>query len=190
MRAVVVYESMYGNTDLIAHAIGEGIAASAEVAVVPVEGADRDLISEADLVVVGGPTHAHGMSRENTRRAAVDAARKPTSVLELDPDAEGPGLRDWFDSLGTVTAEAAAFDTRFDMRAALTGRAGKGIDRRLRRHGFHIVARPESFFVTRESHLEPGQQARAREWGRQLASQVALESDLRKARPAQGHLTW
>ena len=104
MRAVVVYESMYGNTDQIAHAIGAGLASAGEVSVVAVEGATPAVLDGADLIVVGGPTHAHAMTRESTRKAAVDAAQKPDSELELDPDAEGPGLRDWFDELGPLSA--------------------------------------------------------------------------------------
>ncbi len=174
MRAVVVYESMYGNTDQIAHAIGEGLASTGEVEVVPVEGAVPALLDGADLIVVGGPTHAHAMTRESTRKAAVDAAHKPDSDVVLDPDAEGPGLRDWFDGLGPLTAKAAAFDTRFDMAAVITGRAGKGITRRLRHHGLDVIATPESFFVTKDNHLEPGQQAKARDWGAQLGAQVLI----------------
>ena len=174
MRAVVVYESMYGNTDKIAHAIGEGLASAGEVSVVAVEGAIPAVLEGADLIVVGGPTHAHAMTRESTRKAAVDAAHKPDSELELDPDAEGPGLRDWFDALGPLRAKAAAFDTRFDMAAVLTGRASKGINHRLHKHGLDVIVPPESFFVTKESHLEPGQESKAREWGTQLSAQVAL----------------
>lgn len=53
MRAVVVYESMYGNTHLVADAIGDGLATAYEVDVVPVDRADRQLLEHADLVVVG-----------------------------------------------------------------------------------------------------------------------------------------
>ena len=123
MKAVVVYESMYGNTHLIASAVGEGLRSYAETVVVPVGDADASLIGSADLVVVGGPTHAHGMSHASTRKGAVEAAAKPGSDLVLDDDAEGEGLREWFDSLESMPAKAAAFDTRADMAAALTGRA-------------------------------------------------------------------
>ena len=106
MKAVVVYESMYGNTHLIAEEIGNGLRAdpNADVAVVPVDEASMELLEGVDLVVVGGPTHAHGMSRTSTRKAAADDARKPDRDLVLDPDAEGPGLRDWFEALGQISA--------------------------------------------------------------------------------------
>ncbi len=170
MRAVVIYESMYGNTHLVADAIGDGLREAAEVSVVPVEQANVELLHGADLVVVGGPTHAHGMSRPSTRRAAVDAAHKPDSTLELDPDAEGPGLREWFDRMADLPGRAAAFDTRIDAPPLFTGRASKGVAKRLRRHGCTLVAEPESFRVTKQNALLDHEAEHAREWGRRLAS--------------------
>lgn len=169
MKAVVVYESMYGNTHLIADEIGNGLASAAEVAVVPVEQAGADMLAGADLVVVGGPTHAHSMSRVSTRKAAADAAKKPGSELELDAAAHGPGLREWFDSIARLPRRAAAFDTRMHGPAFFTGRASKGIAKRLRRHGCTVVAKPESFLVTRQNRLDPNEAEHAREWGRRLA---------------------
>jgi len=173
MHIVIVYESSYGNTHVIAEAIGEGLGTAGEVQVVPVAKAGHELVAGADLVVVGGPTHVHGMSRQQTRQAAVEAAHKPGSPLALDPDAEGPGLRDWFDTLAPATKNAAAFDTRVDAPALITGRASKGISRQLRRHGFHEIAEPVSFLVTKENDLVSGQQAAARQWGEMLAGTLA-----------------
>lgn len=169
MKAVVVYESMYGNTHLVANAIGEGLAHVADVAVLPVEQATRAVLESADLVVVGGPTHVHGMSRESTRHAAVEATEKPGNELELDPDAEGEGLRDWFDALDALHVRAAAFDTRATGPAALTGRASKGIARKLRHLGASVVAEPMSFLVTKQNQLAPDQEQDARVWGGELA---------------------
>ena len=175
MKAVVVYESMYGNTHLIADAIGAGLreraAANDEIVVLPVGAATPRVLAGADLVVVGGPTHAHGMSRVTTRKAAVAAAEKPESPLEVDPDAEGPGLREWFDSLdglGALSTQAAAFDTRMDAPPLLTGRASQGIARRLRNAGCHLVAVPESFLVTKGDHLADHEEQHARGWGADL----------------------
>jgi hypothetical protein len=179
MRAVVVYESMYGNTHLVADAIGAGLETAFDVWLVPVSQADPAVLDGAALVVVGGPTHVHGMSRESTRKAAVEAADKPASPLNLEPDAAGPGLREWFASLGHYPVKAAAFDTRMHAPAALTGRASKGVARLLRAHGFEVIAEPESFLVTKQDRLEPHETTRAREWGTKLAASIAT-------RPAQG----
>ncbi len=169
MHALVVYESMYGNTHTIAGAIGAGLEAAFEVDVVPVGEATPERVAGADLLVVGGPTHVHTLSSERSRQAARDATDAPT----LDPDAEGVGLRDWFDDVSSSGARAAAFDTRIDGPAVLTGRASKGIARRLRHRGFTVVAEPESFLVTKQNRLVDGEADRARTWGATLAAQVA-----------------
>ena len=173
MRAVIVYESMYGNTHLVADAIGAGLGSAVDVQVVPVAQAIPAILADADLIVVGGPTHVHGMSRAATRKAAVESADKPGSLLELDPDAPGPGLREWFGSLDRYPAKAAAFDTRLHGPAAMTGQACKGVARLLRGHGFDVIAKPASFLVTKENKLEPQETARAREWGAGLAAGFA-----------------
>jgi hypothetical protein len=173
MRAVVVYESMYGNTHQIADAIGAGLESAFDVRVVPVSHAGPEVIADADLVVVGGPTHAHGMSRASTRKAAVQAADKPVGGLTVEPDALGPGLREWFGSLGDYPVRAAGFDTRVHGPAALTGRAAKGVTRLLREHGFDVVAEPESFLVTKQDRLEPQEQDRARDWAAKLSAGIA-----------------
>ena len=169
MHAVVVYESMFGNTHVIADHIAEGLRSRLETTVVAVQDATDDVVAGADLLVVGGPTHVHGMSSHRSREGAKEIAAKDDD-LELEPDAEGPGLRDWFDGLADGrSGHAAAFDTRVHATAILTGQASKGIAKRLRRHGFDLVAEPESFFVDKENHLEPDEAERAEAWGRSLA---------------------
>ena len=174
MRAVVIFESMYGNTHQVADAIGDGLSsAGLDVTVVPVSHVNPAMLDSDDLVVVGGPTHMHGMSRAASRKAAVKAAGQPASPLTVEPDALGPGLREWFDTLGRYPARAAAaFDTRLHGRPMVTGQAAKGVAHRLRAHAFHLVAEPESFLVTKQDRLDAGETARAREWGARLAASV------------------
>ncbi len=176
MRALVVFESMYGNTRQVAEAIGRGLGEVGEVSVVPLSQATAERVDTADLVVVGGPTHVHSMSRPLTRKGAADDAVKEGSVLQLEPEAQGDGVREWLEALGTAHGCAAAFDTRIRANPLLTGRASKPIARRLRRTGFELVAPPESFLVSKESVLEEGEAERAVEWGRQLGRAVAPAS--------------
>ena len=172
MRAVIVYESMFGNTHAIADGIGKGLEPMLQVVVVPMAEAGRERLGDADLLVVGGPTHFHGMSRPSSRKWAAGIAQKPGNDLVLDRDAEGPGVRDWLASLGHGPTKVAAFDTRFTGMAVFTGRASKAISRKLRNRGFEAVAKPESFLVNSKHHLEPGEEARAQEWGKRLAASV------------------
>jgi len=173
MRALVVYESMYGNTHVVASNVADGLRATHEVTLVPVAGATADLVAGADLLVVGGPTHMHGLSSPATRRMATQAAAKPASGLSLDPDACGPGLRDWLrrdwlKGIGGGPSLAAAFDTRLNGVPAFTGHASRGIGRLLKRHGYPLIAAPESFLIGQQNTLLDGEASRARRWGAAL----------------------
>ena len=175
-------------THTIADAIGKGLGQGLEpmdnVVVVPVVEAGRERLGDADLLVVGGPAHFHGMSRTRTRKWAAATAQKPKNDLVLDRDTQNLGVRDWLRSLGHGHTKVATFDTRFKGPAVLRGRASRPISRTLRRHGFEVVAEPESFFVTLQNHLGPGRgAARAREWGKRLAASVVSNGVINADRP-------
>ena len=104
-------------------------------------------------------------------RARRLARRLPTrrvqKQLKLDASAEGPGLREWFTTTSAQPhAIAIAFDTRLGMPASVTGRAARGIVRRLRRCGFKDVRDAGSFFVGKNNNLLPGEIERAAAWAR------------------------
>jgi hypothetical protein len=173
MRALVVYESMYGNTRVIADNIADGLRATHEVTLVPVAEATEDLVAGADLLVAGGPTHMHGLSSAGSRRMAAQAAAKDDSGLRMDPAADGPGLRDWLSAIGRGRGLAAAFDTRINGVPAFTGRASRGIGKLLKRRGYRLVAASESFLVDKRSTLLDGEAARARGWGAALGTEAS-----------------
>ena len=170
MRALVVYESMYGNTQVIAGYIADGLRGDYEVTLVPVAEATWDLVADADLLVAGAPTHMHGLSTRSTRRMAAQAAAKDGSGLRMDPDAGGPGMRDWLKDLGHRNGLAAAFDTRLNGVPAFTGRASRPIARLLKRHGYHLVAAPQGFLVCSHGTLLDGEASWARRWGMTIAA--------------------
>lgn len=169
-KALVVHESMYGNTRAVAEAIAEGLGSGGEVEVSPVHEVSDDAVAGAELLVVGGPTHMHGMASKMSRKAAVQAAED--DGIEVEPGAtQEPSLRTWLARVPADGKRAATFDTRIDKPPALTGVAARGIAKRLRRRGCELVAGPESFFVEdSEGPLAEGELERAREWGRGLAS--------------------
>jgi hypothetical protein len=174
MRALIVYESMYGNTRIVAERIASGLADRFEATPVAVSALSPADVAEADLIVCGAPTHAHGLSRPSTRRAAVDAASKDPS-LAVVVGADGPGIREWLNGLGRRDGQvAAAFDTRMKGPASLTGRASRTIGRRLRRHGRILAVTPESFLVDKHNRLMPGELDRAESWGRSLDVSAAV----------------
>lgn len=118
MRALVVYESMFGNTRAIAEAVAAGLEAHLPVLVREVSGAPIVLDEDVRLLVAGGPTHAFGMSRARTREQGSQRGGPGTS-------ATGLGIREW---LGQVRrpgdVAAATFDTRAN-RPRLPGSAAR-----------------------------------------------------------------
>ncbi len=78
MRALVVYESMFGNTRVIADAVAIGLSTWLDVGLVEVGTADPALNDDVRLLIVGGPTHAFEMSRPETpaRRHQADRGQR------------------------------------------------------------------------------------------------------------------
>lgn len=170
MKALVVYESMYGNTA----AIGNAIAASLRARGLDVEAGlvskiDPAKASEADLVLVGGPTHIHGMSSVASRKKAADDEKNTFAEPTIQP-----GLRDWIKRTSPGPARlAAAFDTRIDKPVIVTGSAAKGIGRRLKGRGFRLVCDPECFLVSTANLLIDGETDRATAWAAALVDRAS-----------------
>jgi hypothetical protein len=165
VRAVVVYESVFGNTTLVAEAVGAGLAAVVGAGNVDVvEVGPAVAVDDVDLLVVGAPTHAFGLSRPSTRLSA--AKRTPGS----DRAPADVGMREWLAALPAVDGPAAAaFATRV-RRPPLPGSAARAAARRLRRLGYRQVAQPRDFDVAgTEGPLRDGEIDWARRWGRDLA---------------------
>jgi hypothetical protein len=169
--ALVIFESMYGNTHVIADHVADGLREVFATDVVSAATATVERLAGVDLVVVGAPTHVHSLPGRRSRDAAATAVERSPDDLVLEPDALGPGLRELFDQLGRLPhTAAAAFDTRLDGPAIFTGRASRGIAKRLRDHGFALVTAPESFLVDKHNHLLDGEADRATAWGREVAT--------------------
>jgi flavorubredoxin len=168
MRALVVFESMFGNTERIARAVAEGLSQEMEVDVVEVGSAEPKPDPEVELLVVGGPTHAFSMTRKGTRQGAVKETAAPLV-------SQGIGLREWLEGLSKGRPMAGAtFDTRFKKSRRITGSAARAAAKRLRKLGFDLVAEPESFFVGKTTGpLLDGELDRGREWGAGVARRVA-----------------
>jgi hypothetical protein len=166
MRALVVYESMFGNTQRVAQAIGRGLEARVPVAVVEVGVAPSTLDDDVDLVVVGGPTHVFGLSTERTRTSAVD--RAPAGTISHT------GVREWVTCLQAQHGHVvvAAFDTHID-KTWIPGTASKRLDMMMRSMGLLSLAAPTSFYVhDTTGPLVGGELERAELFGRRLGEEL------------------
>ncbi|MCW2960667.1 MAG: flavodoxin [Thermoleophilia bacterium] len=171
MRALVVYESMFGNTRQVAQAIVDGLAPHVKVELVEVGNAPDVIAPDVSLLIVGGPTHAFGMSRASTR---LDAATR-TTVRLISP---GVGVREWLEGVQPPDhpVMSASFDTHVDKPRILrsAGSAAVPIARRLESLGCGVAADPEHFWVADTlGPLRDGELERAQEWGSLLAGRAA-----------------
>ncbi|GAB7006658.1 hypothetical protein JCM18899A_41310 [Nocardioides sp. AN3] len=168
-QAVVVYESMFGDTASIADAVARGLAEEvADVACCDVSGLDVGEPVYADLLVVGAPTHRFTLSSPGTREEALRRGAPPGHATI--------GLQEWLthleaDRQGLVVA---TFDTRLALFERLTLAAATAMGDLARERGFRVVGEPMGFFVehTRGPVLE-GEILRATSWGRSLAAELA-----------------
>jgi flavodoxin len=160
MNAVVVFDSLHGNTERIAQAIGEALEPLGNVRVLRTTDVPRG--TTADAWVVGGPTQNHGMS---------------PPLASLVHGMPGGCLRG---------VPVATFDTRYHYPRLMSGSAAHAAAGHLRRTGCRLVTEPESFYVREgapsaagpkapddSEHLEEGELERARAWGARLANLLA-----------------
>lgn len=172
MNALVVYESMFGNTRLVAEAVADELSKHLRVDICPVAQAPDEIDESIDLVVVGGPTHAFSLSRASTR---ADAVRQGAN--------DGPselGIREWLGRLpsGHHTPSVATFDTRVHKTRHLPGSAANKADRIARSHGYQAAIARESFYVSDVAGpLLAGEAERAAGWGRLV---MRLVTDLHR----------
>ena len=181
MRALVIYESMYGHTKTIAEAIGGGLwGTGAQVRTARVAEVRPDDLRRLDLLVLGAPTHGSGLSRRATRRAAEHAARKWGSGLRIQPGATGAGMREWLSRADFQGLRVACFDTRLPSPRA-TGSAAHAMARRARTSGGILVAPPKGFALMRSNCLVEGEAQRARKWATELADALVRDDQSRTA---------
>lgn len=161
LRARVVYESMFGNTEWIALAVAEGLRLEGfetTVANVAEAGANGD----EELLVVGAPTHAFSLSRESTREDAVKQG--------APAEAAATGLREWLVSKPEATGSplAAAFDTRVRKVKHLPTAASRKAAHLLHKVGYDVVASHGFLVEDVAGPLVDGQLESATSWGREL----------------------
>ena len=144
MKALIIYDSVNGNTEKIARAIAEAITPSNEVKVLRAGEANPSELASTDLLIVGSPTHGG----------------RPTpaiqDLLKKDPKLSLQGIN------------VAAFDTRIMTKlVGVLGYAAGRIANNLKKKGGTLIATPVGFFVTGgQGPLKEGELERAAGWAK------------------------
>jgi flavodoxin len=160
MGAIVVFESLWGNTAEVARAVAEGLGPGTRA--LRTDEVGPDAVAGAELVVAGAPVLGFKLSSPKMR----DGIRQNPGKGPA-PDLSCPLLRTWLEDLAPGSGWGAAFDTR------VRGPFGKGapeIARLLEAAGYRQLAEAEGFVVKgKHGPLRDGELERARLWGEQLA---------------------
>lgn len=151
MKTLIVYDTQFGNTEKIAHVIGQALERAGDVRVMPLNEAQAIELGEVDLLLIGGPTQAH-------------RARKP--------------LRDWVEDLSPdelSRLDVAAFDTRLSWPIFFSGSAAHSIANILERRRMRLLVPPESFIMQEsEGPIAEGELERAARWAELLSVRASI----------------
>jgi len=165
MRAIVVYESHWGNTAAVARAIADGLGPEARA--LTTDEATRDALQGVDLIVAGAPVMAFRLPTEGTLDSL---ANKPAKDGKA-PDTSHPAMRSWLGDLPVGHGRGASFET--GLRWSPGGATG-AIESELRRSGYASITRSRRFVVTGTTGpLKTGEIERAHAWGAELAAVMA-----------------
>ena len=159
MKALVVYDSFFGNTEQIARAISDALAGQTDVTTLRVGDVKPEHLTGLNLLVVGSPTRAFSAS---------------------------PATKAWLKALAPNSlrgVKVAAFDTRADMKdvnsrtltafVKLFGHAAEPIAASLTKRGGTLVVPAEGFFISGQGRPAEGWRAsRATAWAQQIAAGV------------------
>lgn len=156
MKALIIYDSVFGNTEKIAHAIGRALAMSIHVKVNKIDEMTPEKLADYDLLIIGSPTRQF----------------RPTTALsqflKKIPDNYFKGIK------------TAVFDTRFSESeikkirilwffVKIFGYAAESIAKQVRRKGAELIVPPEPFYVNKtEGPLKAGEIERVQNWADRL----------------------
>ena len=155
MKVLVLYDSVFGNTEQIANAMGQAVGSAAEVQVKRIDSVDAQELNGLDLLIVGSPTRGFRPTEPITQ------------FLKGLPQNSLKGIK------------TAAFDTRVSVQdvnnailsfmVKIFGYAAEPINKGLLRKGGIQSAEPQGYVVKEsEGPLKEGELERAASWATSL----------------------
>ncbi len=147
MKAIIVYDSYFGNTNKVSEIIKENLKGDAEM--INVSDLENSILKNIDLLIVGSPTRAFNATKK---------------------------INDFIKNLGDLKKlKVAVFDTRMDIKkinnkfltfmANIFGYAKEKIEKKLKKKNAEIITESEGFFVdTEKGPLSKGEEQRIKKW--------------------------
>lgn len=167
MKALIIHESLFGNTRAVAEAVKRGLTRDrpVEVGLLRSDDAPGVIPEDVSLLILGGPTHAFSMTRASTRK---DAETKGAQ------EHVRTGIREWIDAVAPrAELPVVTFDTRVKVRL-MPGSAARSAVKALRSRGFRRAEQGETFWVEdTDGPLKDGELDRAEAWGHRLGSRAS-----------------
>jgi len=160
MKAMVVYDSAFGNTEKVALAIGQALGSPEDAEVVRAGNVKPEQLAGLALLVVGSPTQKF---------------RPLGTITNFQKSIPKNGLKG---------VKVAAFDTRateseiekvriLAFFVKVFGYAAKPIADRLVKKGGNLAVPPEGFYVAgTEGPLLEGELERAADWAKRIAAEL------------------
>jgi len=162
VKALVVYESHWGNTAGVAAAIAAGIGEGARA--VSTSDATPEAVSECDLLVVGAPLLGFSLPTPEM----VASLARPALGMPEPADVSHPSVREWLGTVPPGPLAVSAFETRIWWSP---GSAMGTIAKTLEAGGHRLLSPPVAFRVSgRYGPVKDGELERAKAWGTRLAS--------------------
>jgi len=156
MKTLVMYDSEFGNTEIVANAIGEVLGTKGEVEVLRVSNVPSEAVVGMDLLVVGSPTQQFKPTGATSTflKGIPKNSLKGTKVAAFDT---------------RLTIEEIEETTVLGFFVRIFGYAAKPIGDALKKKGGELVIPPEGFLVQgMKGPLVEGELERAETWAREI----------------------
>jgi len=156
MKTLVMYDSEFGNTEIVANAIGEVLGTKGEVEVLRVSNVPSEAVVGMDLLVVGSPTQQFKPTGATSTflKGIPKNSLKGTKVAAFDT---------------RLTIEEIEETTVLAFFVRIFGYAAKPIGDALKKKGGELVIPPEGFLVQgMKGPLVEGELERAETWAREI----------------------
>lgn len=149
MKALIVYDSLYGNTERIANAIGEKLSSYHDTKTIKVIKANPNDIDGIDILIIGSPTHGGRFT---------DPIK---TFIGLLPEKELQAIKTLTFDTSFPTTNMGFFINHI---VKIFGNAAPRLSKELKKKGANVIDSKTFYVLGKEGPLQEGETERAKEW--------------------------